>query len=335
MKNLKFIFIFLTFVICSASHTLKAEETIYLYPKEILTQHWAMPTLLNPSKTGEIDFFRIRGGARLDNIGTHNSPKSFLFTIDSPFKISDNSVGVGIVLERRSYDLWRNFSIEAQGSYKLKIKASTFSIGVQAGYFHTKHKNIDSQFEPVPDNSENKDETAVTNKSAEGGTFDLGIGLNYNHPCFHLGVSALHLTNPTLTLTKKESDVVGERFLEGKLPTTLYLDLGGNIHLKNTLFRLQPSVIIGTDFRGLNAVTELRATYNEIFTFGLDYRYNRAVGILTGVKVKNFWVGYSWEYDYSSSMKGSAGNHELVLGYQFKLDLGKKKIYTHRSIRFM
>ena len=157
----------------------------------------------------------------------------------------------------------------------------------------------------------------------------------YTHPYFYVGVAGLHLTNPTLKMTVNGETTTDTHFLEHKLPASLYFDAGGNIPIHNTLFTLQPSFQIASDFKNFASVIEMRATYNNRLSFGFDYRWNQAVGVMAAFAFKNFFVGYAWEYDYTASAKKSTGNHELVLGYQFKLDMGGKQKFSHRSIRIM
>ena len=321
---------------------------VTLQPDAILTQHWAMPTLLDPAATGDTDFIRIRGGARLDWFGSHYSPKSFLATADSPFKLLGKRIGAGLVVNSQSYDLYRNLQISAQGSYKLKIKNSFLSIGLQLGYFHSKfngsdlvlYKDTSSDKEDESEGEENGEvsdsyDTDLPTQDVSAGTLDLGIGVRFVHPKFYAGVSVQHLTNPTMSLKKDGETTTDSRYMDAKLPMTMYFDAGGNIGINNSLFTLQPSVLVGSDFSKLDAVVEMRATYNRKVTFGLNYRYNRAAGVVAGLFLKDFYIGYSWEYDYSANPKGSTGNHELVIGYQFKMDMSGKSNFSHRSIRIM
>jgi len=50
---------------------------------------------------------------------------------------------------------------------------------------------------------------------------------------------------------------------------------------------------------------------------------------------KNFFLGYSYEYPLSAIAKASSGSHEIVAGYQLKLDFSQKNKNRHRSIRIM
>lgn len=343
-----------------ASMGANAQEKGGVTPDVMLTQHWAMPTLLNPAATGDIDYIRIRGGARLDWLGIHQSPKNFIGAADAPFKLLGRRIGAGVTVNSESYYLYRNLNIGAQGSFKLQLKKSTLSVGIQLGYYHSKFKGSELRLSDLTGGTTTKpdtggegageadpgaggddddepgfDDNELPTQDVKGGTFDLGIGVRYEHPFFNVGVSVLHLTNTTLRLTTDGESSNDSRYIEQKVPMTLYFEGGGNIGINNSLFTLQPSVLIGTDFSDFESVVEMRATYNRKVTFGLDYRWNRAAGVFAAIAVKNFYLGYSWEYDYKEATKKSTGNHELIIGYQFKLDMGGKNMFRQRSIRIM
>ena len=105
--------------------------------------------------------------------------------------------------------------------------------------------------------------------------------------------------------------------------------------LKNTLFELQPSLLVATDLSSFSADLTMRATYNKFLSFGLGYRWNNAVSVMIGAEFKNFFLGYAFDYPLSAIAKASSGSHEIVAGYQLKLDLSGKNKNKHRSIRIM
>ncbi|MCH5231592.1 MAG: PorP/SprF family type IX secretion system membrane protein [Muribaculaceae bacterium] len=331
---------------------LKSQVYVTADVDALLNQHWAAPTLLNPAATGDIDFIRIRAIGRLDYLGSRKSPKNFMAVADSPFKLLGKRIGAGLVVNSATYDLFSNLLIGAQGSYKLKIRQSTLSIGVQLGYFHTKFKGsefvIYNNGESSEGSGEEKGEEGESGNDDDApdlsdyptqdvgaGSVDLAVGLRFDHPAFYAGVSVAHITNPKLKLTKEGEEITDTRYMESHLPMTMYFDVGGNIRINNSLFTLQPSVLLATDFSDFKGIAEMRATYNQKVTFGLNYRYNRAAGVIAGLFLKEFYIGYSWEYDYKLNPKGSTGNHEIVLGYQFKMDMSPKSNFRQRSIRIM
>ena len=116
---------------------------------------------------------------------------------------------------------------------------------------------------------------------------------------------------------------------------TYYFMAGGNIPIKNTLFELQPSVFVKTDFNLFQAEATMRVRYNKFITGGVAYRHNDAVSLVAGVEIKNFVVGYSYDYPISDISKATSGSHEVFVNYNVKLNLGEKNKNKHKSIRLM
>lgn len=298
------------------------------------TQQWALPTLYNPAATGETDYIRIRGGARLQWLGIQNAPKNFVATGDSPFVVMNKRIGAGLTVSQESIGLFSNLQIGAQGSYKLNILKGRLSLGLQLAYYNTKFKGSET-YVPDGDDYHQPNDPSIPTQDMTGNAFDISFGAFYSNKLFHVGISGMHLTNPTVKLKKEGTESTDMQEYETKLPTSIYFDAGCNIDLSNTLFTLQPSLFLGTDLSELSAELDIRATYNRFLTFGLGYRWNDAVCVMIGAEFKNFFIGYAFDYPTSSLGKASAGSHEIVAGYQLKLDLSGKNTHSQRSIRIM
>lgn len=300
----------------------------------IFTWHTELPSFYNPARTGETDFLRIRGAARLQWVGIDNAPKSFAGAADIPFKIGEKRIGVGAVYSQESIGLFSNMLLSAQGSYKLKVLKGTLSLGIQAGYYNSRFKGSEV-FIPDNDDFHQPDDPSIPKQDLSGNAIDFSLGICYSRPAFHVGVSALHLTSPKISLSTEGSESTESRQYETELPRTLYFDAGGNISLKNTLFELQPSLLVATDFSSFSANLSMLATYNKFLSFGLGYRWDDAVSVMVGAHYKNFFLGYAFDYPTSALAKASSGSHEIVAGYRLKLDLSGKNKNKHRSIRIM
>ena len=98
---------------------------------------------------------------------------------------------------------------------------------------------------------------------------------------------------------------------------------------------MMPSVLVKSDFTFTTAEITARARYKKLFSFGVGYRWNDAVTATLALEIKNFYVGYAYDYPVSSIAKASSGSHELVAGYRLKLDLGDKNKHRHKAIRIM
>ena len=299
------------------------------------TQYWAVPTYYNPAATGTIDFIRIRGGAKLQWIGIENAPQSFMGAADMPVKLGKkHSIGVGVLFNQESIGLYQNLGVSAQVSYKFKFLKGTWSVGVQPGYYNSKFKGSDVYI-PEGDDFHQPDDPDLPKSDVSGNAFDLSAGVLYSHKYFSVGVSVLHILEPTLTMDDEGGSDSETVEFQAVVPRQAYFTADGNIPLRNSLFSLQPSLLVRTDFSNFSAEATMRATYNKFISFGVGYRYKEAISAMVAVEFKNFFLGYAYDYPLSTIAKASSGSHEIVAGYMVKLNLGEKNKNKHRSIRIM
>lgn len=299
----------------------------------LFSHYYQLPTLYNAAATGSTDYLRIRGGARLQWLGIHNAPKSFTGTADMPVKIGKKRIGVGVSLMQESQGLFSNLDLGVQASYKLRLFKGELSIGVQAAYVNSAFKGSEVEL-PDGDDYHESDE-AIPTQDLAGNTVDLSAGLWYTHPKFYVGISGRHLLAPVVRMSIEGSESNESQEYEIPIDRTLYFTAGSNIPLKNTLFELQPSLIVMTDLTDFTGQVDMRARYNRMFSFGLGYRWKSGVNVSLGAEFKNFYLGYSYEYPLSAIAKASSGSHEIVAGYSLKLDFSQKNKNRHRSIRLM
>lgn len=299
-----------------------------------MSQYWAVPTYYNPAATGSTDFLRIRGGAKLQWLGIENAPKSFFAIADSPLKIGSKRIGLGVTFNQESIGLFSNLDVNIQASYKLKLFKGVLSIGLQGGYYSSKFKGSEV-FIPDNDDYHDPNDPAIPKQDLEGYVFDFSAGLHYTHKYFSFGISGLHLLQPSIKMGIEGSESTEASEYETEIARQLYFTADGNIPLKNTLFELQPSLMARTDFADFTAEITARARYNKFITFGVGYRWQNAVYVLVGAEYKNFFLGYAYDYPLSAINKASSGSHEIVAGYQLKLDFSGKNKNRHRSIRIM
>ncbi len=306
----------------------------YAQSEAQLSQYWAMPTYYNPAATGSTDFLRIRGGGKMQWVGIKNAPQTFMVTADSPLKFGKRAIGLGVNMSQESIGLFSNMLINLQASYKIRLFKGQLSIGVQGGYFNQKFKGSEV-FVPGDNDYHDPADEALPTQDLNGSTFDLSAGLYYSRGNWWVGASGLHLLEPTVRMTMEGSESAETSEFESVVPRMVYFMGGCNFRIKNTLFELQPSALVKTDFATFTAEATLRATYNKLFYVGAAYRYNEAVSVMAGVTFKNFFLGYAYDYPLSDIAKASSGSHEILAGYQLKLDFGSKNKNKHRSIRLM
>lgn len=299
-----------------------------------LTQYWALPAFYNAGAAGSTDYLRVRGGTRMQWIGVDGAPRSFFIQADSPLAIGRKRIGLGLQMQQEKIGLFSNMLIGAQAAYKIKLFKGELSVGVQIGYFNQKFSGSEV-VTPGDDDYHDPSDEAIPKQDLNGAAFDLGAGIFYTRPRFWVGASATHILKPTIKMSLEGSENSESQEFESELGRMVYFMGGCNFPIKNTLFVLEPSALVKTDFNFFTAEVTMRATYNRFLTFGAAYRYNDAVSAMLGVTFKNFHLGYSYDYPLSAIGKASSGSHEIVAGYQLKLDFSGKNKHKHRSIRIM
>ncbi|MCM1517785.1 MAG: type IX secretion system membrane protein PorP/SprF [Pseudoflavonifractor sp.] len=295
------------------------------------TQYFEVPNYYNAAAIGNNDYLRIRGGTRLQWIGIPKAPKTFLITGDMPLKIMGKRVGLGLVMQQESMGLYSNMSAGIQAGYKLKLWKGELTVGVQLGLIDESFKGSEVVL-PDDDDYHQGSDDAIPTTDIRGTAFDLAAGVFYTHRWFWAGVSATHLTSPTITMSTDGSEAKNYEFKAGRV---LYFMAGSNIPIKNTLFEIQPSMLVKTDFTFTQAEITGRVRYNKFLSAGIGYRLNDAVSAMLGAEFKGFFLGYSYDYPLSAISKASSGSHEIFAGYSLKLDFSDKNKNKHKSIRIM
>ena len=96
-----------------------------------------------------------------------------------------------------------------------------------------------------------------------------------------------------------------------------------------------PSILVKSDFTFTSGEIMARARYRKFLSFGIGYRWDDAVIATIAAEVKNFYIGYSYDYATSAIRSASSGSHELFVGYSLKLDISDKNRNRHKSVRIM
>ncbi len=299
-----------------------------------LSQYYELPNFYNPAATGTTDFLKLRADARLQWLGVDNAPQPFTVAADMPFKFIGKRFGTGLVMQQESYGLYKHLDVAAQLSYKLKLFKGELSIGVQPGFVNQSFKGTDV-FIPDQDDYHQGTDDAIPQQDISGNAFDLAAGLFYTHRLFWLGVSGRHLTQPSIRLNAESGEDTNEKNYEFPLRRTLYFMAGSNIPIKNTLFELQPSALVRSDFTFTSWEATLRCRYNKFISAGVGYRWKDAVYAVVAAEIKGFYIGFTYDYPTGAIVRATSGSYEIMAGYQLKLDFSERNRHRHKSVRIM
>ncbi|MDE5568760.1 MAG: PorP/SprF family type IX secretion system membrane protein [Muribaculaceae bacterium] len=300
------------------------------------SQYYEVPSYFNPSAIGLTDFLRIRGGMRMQWVGIDNAPRDFVATADMPLKILGKRFAVGVMFDTDKAGLYSSLNAGAQIGYTRKMFGGNLSAGVQIGFFDQGFKGS-KVYIPDDDDYHDSNDDGIPNRDIHGTALDLAFGIWYSHRYFSAGISATHLTSPTVTMNAESASggQTTEREFQFQARRTLYFTAQSNIPINNTLFEIVPSVLVKSDFSFTTGEATVRCRYDKFLTFGLGYRWRDAVIATVAAEFKNIFIGYSYDYATSAIAKASSGSHEVFAGYRMKIDLSDKNRHRHKNIRIM
>ena len=285
------------------------------------SHYWAMETSFNPAAAGKESKLNVTGAYNMTLTGFENNPKTMYLAADMPLNLLGGNHGVGLQLLNDAIGLFSHKKLGAQYALKFRMLGGTLGVGVQAGI-------LNETFDGSGVDLEMANDDAFAKASVSGTGFDLNGGLYYQHRQWYVGFSATHLTASTIELGETNELAVSRSY---------YFTGGYNIRLRNPFLTIQTSVLGRTDgvaYRG-DVTARLKYTSDKrVMYAGLSYSPTNSVTLLIGGHFHGVMVGYSYEA-YTGAISLGNGSHELFVGYQTDIDLGKKGRNRHQSVRIL
>ena len=285
------------------------------------SHYWAMQTAYNPAAAGKQDMLNISAAYNMSMMGFENNPKTMYASADMPFRLFGVFHGVGLRFVNDQIGLFSHNSIALQYALKLKLFGGQLSIGLQGTLLGEKLDGSKLDLEEPTD-------PAFTKAETSGSGFDLGVGLYYQMKNWYAGFSVQHAMEPTVDLGE-----TGEL----NVARTYYFMAGGNIRLRNPFLSIQPSVLgryDGAAYRGDITTRLTYASEKKMLYVGVGYSPTNSVSAYLGGTIHGVSLGYSYEA-YTNGLKLGNGSHELMIGYQMKMNFTKKGRNRHQSVRIL
>ena len=302
-------------------------------------QYMHMQTTYNPAAAGDGGLMRVAGLHRMQYTGMDDLPMTTYFTFSSPFVIAKTNHAAGVRFLNDMYGLFSNQAFHVEYAYRHKIGKGFLSAGVDLGFVNVKFDADKVNLDEIADvemtgqteegyHDKEAEDPVLQNqgKSANGMTFDMGVGLYYSSPQWWAGVSYSHLTRPKV----RWGDRIGMQLIG-----TLYMAGGYNWRLRNKDWTLKPSVMAMTDFTSWDVNLTLLAEVKGRYRFGAGYRIAGSVNVLLGVDIiDGLQLGYTYELPANKLIRATYGSHEVYLAYGFNI-LRPKRTNRYKSVRYL
>lgn len=285
------------------------------------SHYYAMETAYNPAAAGKQAKINVTAAYALDFAGFEHNPQTAYASADMPFYAMKHYHGVGVAFTNDKIGLFTHQKLGAQYAIRFPLFGGRLGVGLQAGM-------LSESFDGSKLDLEESNDPAFATSKVTGTALDLGFGLYYDRGNWYAGLSAQHLTAPTVNLGETN---------ELKIDRTYYLTGGYNIKLRNPFLTIKPTVLVRTDMTAYRADVTARLVYNNdnrMLYGGVGYSPTNSLTVLVGGSFHGIVLGYSYEI-YTSAISIGNGSHGLFVGYQHDINLVKKGKNLHKSVRIL
>lgn len=225
--------------------------------------------------------------------------------------ISDNT---GLV---QNTGVYLNYAQHFQLSETLKL-----GLGIKPGYVQYRIKLYDAQL------ADEGDEVLSGNVLAAN-AFDMHSGFHLYSKEFFLMGSIHHMIGKSIQFTSYNENL-----------SKHFTFIGGyNYTLEKQKLVIQPSIMVKyVDPVPVQWTGMLKATINDKYWAGINYRSDDAIGFILGYNVLNkLRVSYGFDYGIGKISQYQSGSHELVISFIItpdKPNLDKEDDKLNKSILF-
>ena len=286
---------------------------IYAQQESQYTQYMYNTTIINPAYAGSKGNLNLFGLYRAQWVGLEGAPTTANFSMNKPIEGSKMGYGVSILNDMIGPSSETEFAIDL--SYTLFLnKDNRLAFGVKTT---ANLLNIDYGEVTEYNSGETLSNDNVSNRFSP----NIGFGLFYYNSNSYLGLSI-----PMVLDTKRYNDVASSTvnqkyhlyFMGGKV-----FDLDYNLKFKPAFVLKQTS---GTP---LQLDLSANMLFNDKFSFGASYRWNRAVSAMAGFQISDkMFIGYGYDKETSRISNIVSDSHELFL--IFDIFKNKSRLDTPR-----
>jgi type IX secretion system PorP/SprF family membrane protein len=251
------------------------------------------------------------------SFGDGGAPTTQLISFNTPiYKLKS---GFGAYITNDQLGPQNNMEAQAMYAYHLGIKENKLSFGIKVGMYSQSISGKHYRY------IQEGDDLIVSGKESQVRP-DLGIGLMYRTEKYYAGFGINHLLKSQFNFGINQA----RNALENHLNFT-----AGYYYEVNFDLKLNPTVLIKTDFKEYSFDLGVIATLKDKMWAGISFRQSEAANVLLGysfLKDKSLRFGYAIDVIVKDKDAKENFSHELMLSYQLPVTVnsGKKVVRTPR-----
>lgn len=279
-------------------------EEVNAQQEQSFTHFMFQQSVFNPAVTGNDPSMQVNGLMRQQWVGMSGAPKTFFVNIQSPISFLNGGAGATIINDQ--IGPFNSTGLKLAYAYRRSFWQGDLSFGLSAGLIN---KTINYAYFNVQD-----DPLLLGSGEESGMIFNLDLGVYYEEKGrYYLGLSSTQFNQGKMILEAGQTSLKRNIYLNGgyffalrQFPRIIFHSSAMAVYTKGAPVQVNTGII---------------AEYNNKFWGGVMYRHQSALGILVGMKYKQFNVGYAYEINTTPLKNG--GSHELMIGYRFLIEIEK------------
>lgn len=255
--------------------------------------------IYNPAYVGVTENAEIMLHHRSQWVGFAGAPTTQFLSYNGKIK---GNMGLGGYIVNDVTGPSRRVTFNANYAYHLEFDNFKLSLGIAATVMHY---GLDGNNITIKDQNDASIQQGISDVAWKP---DASFGAYIYSEKYFVGVSAMQLIGSKVKLYNGD--------YEGEIPLVnhFYITSGYHIDLKEDLI-LTPSFMFNTTIGSPSQVDfNVKLDYMNKVLGGITYRYNDAVVLMGGVKIKEqFSIIYSYDIVTSNLRNFNSGSHEIVL----------------------
>ncbi len=269
-----------------------------------------------------LGLYRMQWAGFKDTDGNEIAPTTFLLSGDMPIRVLRGGVEFSLMQDKIGFE--NNVNVGLGYSYHLDLGGSTLGIGLSGTLLN---RTVD--FGQLHPNQEG--DPLISGLGEESAMmFDFNVGLFWQIPeSLFLGFSVVNVLE-SMSAALNDNSETSASFTTDR---TFYVVAGYPFQFEDIPYlTFIPSASVMSNLASTQFNASARVVYNNLFSLGVNYRFQESIGLMAGVTIKDFTIAYS--YDINTMGLGLPGSHEIGLSYCFKLDLDRTP-RDYRSVRYL
>ena len=285
---------------------------VFAQQMPVYSQYFINGFVLNPALAGSDGTVKWQLSARDYMIGIKESPKTVTASVNGRLlrqrasvkngKPSSHSgkVGMGGLVYSDYNGLMNRIGLQYSYAYHIDFFRSQLSLGLTASLSQTRIDANKLNFsEPEPLLREGFGNLAYVP--------DAGLGVFYKKQEYYIGLTASNLFQRSIRFGEFGYNYVLYRH---------YFLLGGTSFDAGVDAYIAPAFLLKATNGLYQGEFSTRYSYKDDFWLALTYRTPQVAALMVGIRARELFISYTYEYNLNTIRSFSFGAHELCLTYR-------------------